>query len=109
MTMNTEKLRTELLEKREELKSLCETLSRNGEITLDQQVLGHVSRMDAMHQRALAQAADRQRKFEIRSIEEALRRIDEEEYGYCERCGDKISKGRLQVNPCALYCIRCAD
>lgn len=109
MPIDSQKIRNALLEKQHELQVLNQTTIDSSDITLDQQVLGHVSRMDALQQRALAEAAERRRKFEIRNIEDALKRIDEDEYGYCERCGAEISEGRLRVNPCAVYCIKCAD
>lgn len=43
---------------------------------------------------------DRQRKL-IGKIDAALRRIDEGEYGYCEKTGDPISLKRLDARPIA--------
>jgi DnaK suppressor protein len=43
---------------------------------------------------------DRQRKL-ISKIDQALRRIDEDTYGYCEVTGDPISLKRLEARPIA--------
>jgi DnaK suppressor protein len=43
---------------------------------------------------------DRQRKL-IAKIDAALRRIDENEYGYCQVTGEPISLGRLRARPIA--------
>ncbi len=43
---------------------------------------------------------DRQRKL-VAKIDAALRRIDEGEYGYCEKTGEPISLKRLDVRPIA--------
>ncbi|MFV2034443.1 MAG: RNA polymerase-binding protein DksA [Halocynthiibacter sp.] len=43
---------------------------------------------------------DRQRKL-VNKIDSALRRIDEGEYGYCEKTGDPISLKRLDARPIA--------
>ena len=43
---------------------------------------------------------DRQRKL-VAKIDSALRRIDNGEYGYCERTGDPISLKRLDARPIA--------
>jgi DnaK suppressor protein len=43
---------------------------------------------------------DRQRKL-ISKIEEAVRRIDEGVYGYCEETGEPISLARLEARPIA--------
>jgi DnaK suppressor protein len=43
---------------------------------------------------------DRQRKL-ISKIDEALRRLDEGTYGYCEETGEPISLSRLEARPIA--------
>jgi DnaK suppressor protein len=43
---------------------------------------------------------DRQRKL-ISKIDEALRRIEDGAYGYCEETGEPISLARLQARPIA--------
>ena len=43
---------------------------------------------------------DRYRKL-LRKIEEALKRVDEWDYGYCEETGEEIGLGRLEARPIA--------
>jgi DnaK suppressor protein len=43
---------------------------------------------------------DRQRKL-ISKIDEALRRIEDSSYGYCEETGEPISLARLEARPIA--------
>ena len=49
---------------------------------------------------------DRERKL-IKKIDETLRNIDNEEYGYCEGCGVEIGLKRLEARPTATLCIDC--
>jgi len=42
------------------------------------------------------------------SVNVALRRMDEGGYGFCERCGSEISRGRLDALPETTLCIDCA-
>lgn len=49
---------------------------------------------------------DRERKL-IKKINEAVKRIEENEYGYCETCGVEIGVGRLEARPTAELCIDC--
>ncbi len=49
---------------------------------------------------------DRERKL-IKKIDETLRNIDHEEYGYCEGCGVEIGLKRLEARPTATLCIDC--
>ncbi|MCM8778323.1 MAG: TraR/DksA family transcriptional regulator [Candidatus Omnitrophica bacterium] len=45
----------------------------------------------------------------IYQIEEALKRIESNEYGFCLMCGERISKQRLKAIPYAQYCIKCQN
>ncbi|EXJ16292.1 C4-type zinc finger protein, DksA/TraR family [Imhoffiella purpurea] len=49
---------------------------------------------------------DRERKL-IKKIDEALGRLDEHDYGYCEACGVEIGIRRLEARPTATLCIDC--
>jgi len=75
---------------------------------LDQQAVGRVSRIDAMQRQAMAQAGESRRLNEISSIKAALKRIERDEFGDCLKCGEEISVKRLEINPAAALCIRCA-
>lgn len=46
---------------------------------------------------------------EIREIEAALERMDQEDYGNCMDCGLAIEFERLQAFPAARRCLRCQD
>ncbi len=78
-------------------------------VTLDQQSVGRLSRMDAMQAQAMAQAQERQRGAELMRIEQALTRISNDDFGYCEDCAEEISEKRLNVDPAALFCLKCAN
>ncbi len=45
----------------------------------------------------------------LSQIEDALHRIDEEEYGVCANCGAEITSKRLEALPWVRYCITCQD
>ncbi len=45
----------------------------------------------------------------FRKIEKALRKIEEEEYGVCEVCGEDIGIKRLEARPVTELCIRCKE
>jgi DnaK suppressor protein len=49
---------------------------------------------------------DRERKL-IKKINEAQKRIEEDEYGYCQTCGIEIGVNRLEARPTAELCIDC--
>ena len=49
---------------------------------------------------------ERDRK-KLDAINTALEKIEDETYGICEECGEKIDKKRLNVLPFAKYCVSC--
>ena len=78
-------------------------------VELDQTRVGRLSRMDAMQAQAMSKETGRRRRQKLLQIEAALRRIENDEYGYCQECGEDIAPARLQVDPTVLLCIRCAE
>ncbi|MBC8316357.1 MAG: TraR/DksA C4-type zinc finger protein [Desulfobulbaceae bacterium] len=77
-------------------------------VELDQARMGRLSRMDAMQQQAMSQAASRLTALEQQRIQSALKRIDSGDYGYCVVCQEEVSEGRLRFDPSVLTCISCA-
>jgi DnaK suppressor protein len=51
-------------------------------------------------------ARDRERKL-IKKIEESMRNLENEEFGFCEACGVEIGVKRLEARPTATLCIDC--
>lgn len=77
-------------------------------VALDQQSVGRLSRMDAMQQQAMNKATEEKRRRDIVRIEAAERRLRDDEYGYCENCGEEIPDRRLAIDPMAERCVNCA-
>ena len=78
-------------------------------VELDQSKVGRLSRMDALQAQAMAQASAQRRTALLRDINAALRRLEEDDFGYCALCGEQIDPRRLAVNPMATLCVPCAD
>ena len=47
-------------------------------------------------------------RAEARQVQLALARIDNGTYGTCSNCGDEIARARLEAQPVATRCIKCA-
>ncbi|MEE4236406.1 MAG: TraR/DksA C4-type zinc finger protein [Anderseniella sp.] len=104
-----EAAREKLEARREELRELSSISARDrNAVELDQQSVGRLSRMDAMQRQAMAQANERARAAEMTRIEQALRRIEDGEYGWCLTCGEAIAPKRLEIDPAAAVCVACA-
>ncbi len=61
-----------------------------------------------MQQQAMAAAQARRRAARIRAMEAAVRRIETDDFGWCEACGEPIAERRLDIDPIATRCIACA-
>lgn len=49
---------------------------------------------------------DRERRLVVK-IREALKNVDEGDYGICNACGEDIAERRLMARPVATHCIDC--
>ena len=58
---------------------------------------------------SISAIAAEQETRELREIEKALARIQQDNYGICAICGEPIAIERLQANPAAICCITCQE
>lgn len=70
--------------------------------------LGRVTRMDAINNKGVAEAAIATAKRRLDKLKMALRSIDNTGFGICARCKNPINEQRLMFMPESTYCIRCA-
>lgn len=80
-----------------------------GTVALDQSKVGRLSRMDALQGQQMAQETARRRQIQLQKIDNALRRMDSDEYGYCLVCGEEIGVARLDFDPASTRCIGCME
>lgn len=78
-------------------------------VELDQARQGRLSRMDALQGQQLALETQRRQQRRLQAIDGALKRLVNEEFGYCFQCEEPIALPRLQFDPTVSRCIDCAD
>lgn len=97
---------------REELDTLRrasdDTAENRKPVQLDQQSVGRLSRMDAMQQQAMAAAQDTRRHARIRAVEAAIQRLERDDFGWCDTCGEFIGERRMDLDPTLMRCVGCA-
>jgi len=71
--------------------------------------IGRISRMDAINNKSVMEAALANKKEKLSKLKLALTNIDSENYGICSMCNHEIQEGRLIFLPESTRCIRCAD
>ena len=108
--LDVQEYRSQLEAVRASLEEIAEGSAQAAQtVELDQQRVGRVSRMDALAQQAMGQESERRRKIELKRIMAALKRIEDDDYGYCLTCGELIAEGRLAADPAATQCVACAE
>ena len=63
---------------------------------------------DAMEREKDLQVASAEGR-RLREIDEALRRLNDKDFGTCESCGKQIEHRRLEVVPHARLCLKCQE
>ena len=70
--------------------------------------IGRISRMDAINNKSVMEAALREAELKLNRLNEALEKIDSPEFGVCINCKKHIPFNRLKAMPDANRCMDCA-
>jgi len=70
--------------------------------------IGRISRMEAINNKAVFEAALREAEDKLRKLKEAESRLKSTEFGLCKRCRAAIPLGRMMIMPESTRCVRCA-
>ena len=71
--------------------------------------IGRVSRMDAINNKSIVEAALRKAKEKYSKLKLVLDKVDDCDFGLCIRCGKPIPVGRILLMPHSRYCVSCAQ
>lgn len=70
--------------------------------------IGRVSRMDAINNKSINEAALRMSRAKLSKMEHALKKIDDPKFGSCTMCKRPINPKRLMLMPESALCVHCA-
>ena len=70
--------------------------------------IGRVSRMDAINNKSVNEAALRKAEQKLHNLKVALGKVDDADFGICIRCQHPIPLGRILLIPQAISCVNCA-
>ena len=70
--------------------------------------IGRVSRMDAINNKSVNEAALRKATLKLKNLEVALTKLEDPDFGKCIRCNNDIPLGRILLLPHAVTCVNCA-
>ncbi len=99
---NREQLLREQAQVNEEMEQLREFMLSEVDVDMDE---GDAEVSEREKNAALIKVLERR----LREIEAALLSMENGQYGTCERCGQPIDPGRLEVKPDATLCLNCQE
>lgn len=71
--------------------------------------IGRVSRMDAINNKSVVEAALRVQENKLRGLLYVQTTINEDDFGHCARCKNSIPIQRILLVPHNKFCVRCAS
>ena len=71
--------------------------------------LGRLTRMEALNDKGVNEQVLEQNRRRWERLQNAMRRVDTDQFGKCVRCGGDIPIDRLRLVPEALVCVPCAE
>ena len=100
-----QKIKQEILETQDKIRQYQEL---SNPISPDN-AIGRVSRMDAINNKSLVEAALRESKQKLSELEIAKNHIKTNYFGICEICKHKIPFGRIMLRPQSRKCVKCSN
>jgi DnaK suppressor protein len=101
-------LESDLLLLKQELAAQLQQLEQDSKpVELDQQMVGRLSRMDAMQQQQMAVASETHVRAHLSRVSQALAAFSAGDFGYCEQCDEAIAWLRLKARPDSRTCVQC--
>ena len=108
MVEKMDEMKAILLKMKEEtLQEINKTLKSGSDITSSEPSGDIYDQASSERDRELGLLLGDRDREKLRSIDEALLKIEEGEYGICDECEEDIPIGRLKVVPFAHYCVKC--
>lgn len=94
--------------KQDAMKEIIRTIKNSSESSATEETTGDIyDQASSERDRELELLLNDREREKVHSIDEALLRMSEGEYGVCEECEEEIPVGRLKVLPFTRHCVRC--
>ena len=71
--------------------------------------IGRISRMDAINNKSVAEAALREAEDKLDKLKYMLGQVGKEGFGQCAKCQKPIPIGRMLLMPQSRFCVHCAQ
>ncbi len=102
-------LKTELEDKKARIQKVISDNEKEMKALSSSDVSDEADQATISTDAAIEQAITNKQLKELKEIDYALFKIENETYGICEMCEEPIGKERLKVKPQAKFCIVCRE
>lgn len=106
--LNKIEIKAQIIFEIEKTKKLIEEYTELTKPVEPENAIGRISRMDAINNKSVTEAALRKALDKLEKLKFALSKIDDNDFGLCARCKKPIPLGRILIMPQARTCIKCS-
>ena len=85
----------------EEYSQICQPIS-------PENAIGRISRMDAINNKSVVEAALRVAKEKMQQLKYVENKMNDPDFGICKKCKNIIPFERLMIQPESKFCVICA-
>ena len=107
--MTDAELKQKFLQEIEKTEALIEEYRELTKPIAPDVAIGRVSRMDAINNKSINDAALRKAEEKLRKLKFAMSKVGSPQFGICGKCGTSIPVGRILIKPESMYCVNCAQ
>lgn len=104
-----EKLAHQIREKIETVKQDIISYTERTQPVAPDDAIGRLTRMDAIGNKSINEAALREARNTLVKLERALKMIDRPGFGLCRECEEPIPLARLMIMPESDMCVTCTE
>jgi DnaK suppressor protein len=98
-----------LLEQKRQLQQTMSATVEQGRATFTEETQDVADQAVSSYQREMLFSQGSKGHAQLRSVSQALQRIEDGSFGECTHCGNEIGGKRLEALPSTPYCIECQE
>lgn len=106
--INRTEIKAKIEEEIRKTEALIEEYKELTQPIAPENAIGRISRMDAIQNKSVTEAALRKNKEKLEKLRFVLTKVDEPDFGICVKCKQPIPFGRILIMPQSRTCVKCS-
>ncbi len=104
-----ERIRSSITKKISELEEGIKEIENDSQPISPDSSIGRISRVDAIQNQQIREQMLEESQQKLVKLKNSLLKVDDENFGKCDICGNSIDEKRLQFMPESTICMSCAN